>query len=443
MSNSQSDNVEMNQRLTESLLQVNSLMYQLPPSLGIASVATHVVDFSQQSSYSGTNRETVIVDVQTANFVDASASYFKFEVKPNDAGFGFASGSCANIFARVCVRSKQGKEICRLESAGLITKFFERWNYSKQWLDSIGKVQGYSDAKFTAGSVSNTLQYGDEVPTSGKVFILPVQAIIPAFSIIGSKMLPPQMMSGLRLELTLESPNKCFASTNQASLASLSGYTVNAFTCNWKNFVLADAFTRQVNIMASNGLNVMHKEYFHTIVSATSGTQINTDIKKSASKALKCMIVTRLESDIKDDGRDTFRSAPYDYTSFQAHCGTQFYPHQPIVVKDTSSNGNAEAYYYTAYGLDKLEHFHPPSVSRDEFTGYADASNNNVGWNNGMIVFNINKSNVSDLAGMQLNNSRALLLDLTREGTEPIRMDCYLQFLRLSKYTQTSCIVLD
>lgn len=443
MSSDPNQNVEMNQRLTESLLQVNSLMYQLPPSLGIASVATHVVDFSQQSSYSGTNRETVIVDVQTANFVDASASYFKFEVKPEQAGFSFASGSCANIFSRVCVRSKQGKEIARLEGAGLLTKFFERWNYSKQWLDSIGKVQGYSDTKFTAGSVSNTLDYGDEVPTSGKVFILPVQAIVPCFSIIGSKMLPPQMMSGLRLELTLESPDKCFASRNQTSLASLSGYSVNAFTCHWKNFVLADAFTRQINIMASNGLNVMHKEYFHTIVSP-NGTQINTDIKKSCSKALKCMVITRLESDIKGAGRDTLRSAPFDYTSLQAHCGTQFYPHQPLTVKDTSSNGNAEAYYYTAYGMDKLEHFHPPSVSRDEFTGYPDASNNDIGWNNGMIVWNINKSNVSDLAGMQLNNSRSLLLDMTREsGDDAVRLDCYLQFLRLSKYTTTSCIVLD
>ena len=187
----------------------------------------------------------------------------------------------------------------------------------------------------------------------------------------------------------------------------------------------------------------MHKEYFHTIVSS-SGTQLNWDIKKSCSKALKCMIIARVEADITAAGRDSFRSAPYDWSKFQAHIGSDYFPNQPITVNDTSINGNAESYYETNYALDKLEHFHPTSVTPAEFTGFAQGTGSNeIGYNNGMIAFNLNKSNVSDLAGFSLNNSRSMLLDFTRTKTDPIRVDCYLQLLRLSKYTLTNCIVLD
>ena len=442
MSNSPNEIVNLNQKLTESLLQVNSLSYTMPPQLGIASRATHTIDYSQQSSYK--NGETIVVDVQSGtSFVDPQSSYFRFEVKPVASGYGFASGSSANIFSRITVRSKTGKEITRLESANVITKFLERWSYSSQWLDSIGKVQGYSKTKFVVGSVSNTLTYGDEVPSTGKIYIIPVQSIVPCFNVIGSKLLPPQMMSGLRIEFTLSDPETAFATVNQGTLTTLASYQVNNFTCNWKSFKLADQFLRKINEMASNGLNLMHKEYFHTITSS-QGTQVNYDIKKACSKALKCMIISRIEADITASGRDSFRASPYDYSKYQAHIGAEYVPNQPVTVNDMSSNGNAESYYYTNYAMDKLEHFHPPSVTPDEFTGYAVATgSNDIGWNNGMIAFNLNKSNVSDLAGSALNNSRSLLIDLTRTQTTTLRIDSYLSFLRLAKWTLTNCVVLD
>ena len=138
----------------------------MPPQLGIASRATHTIDYSQQSSYK--NGDTIVVDVQSGtSFIDPQSNCFRFEVKPSDDGYGFASNSAANIFSRICVRSKSGKEITRLENANVITKFLERWSYSSQWLDSVGKVQGYSKTKFDA----NVLTYGDEVHLQVK-FIL-------------------------------------------------------------------------------------------------------------------------------------------------------------------------------------------------------------------------------------------------------------------------------
>ena len=99
MSNSSNENIQMNQKLTQSLLAVNSLSYTMPPQLGISSRAMHTIDYSQQSSYSGKNRETIVVDVQSgSSFIDANASYFRFQVQPSAGGYTFASGSAANIF---------------------------------------------------------------------------------------------------------------------------------------------------------------------------------------------------------------------------------------------------------------------------------------------------------------------------------------------------------
>ena len=98
--------------------------------------------------------------------------------------------------------------------------------YTGQWLSTVGRAQGYTNTSFTSGTFSNTSVFGDEVPIGGKLFILPVCSIVPAFSVIGAKLLPSQMISGLRLEFTLASPEMAFATVNQGTLTSMDNYDV-------------------------------------------------------------------------------------------------------------------------------------------------------------------------------------------------------------------------
>lgn len=429
-------NSQLNTGLTESLLQVNQLSYKLPPQISIASKCTHVINYSQQASYNG--GETVIFDCQTGSqFVDPAASYLRLVVTPSASSHGFGSGSVNNIFSRVVVRTQTGAELSRCEDYNLLNKFMERYANSTSWFDSIGKAQGYSN---NVGKAVN--KYCDAVPSTGKVFIVPVQCLMACMNPIGAKLVPPNIMSGLRIEIQLANVNDAFCVVDQSvSPAVLASYTVKRPEMHWKVFELADAFQRKIQEMAAQGLNYLYKETFHTIVS-TSTADINFDIKKAASKALTCRIITRPAAPV--DGKDKFSSAAYNYNTLQANIGENYWPNQKLQIETTPTLDNInEAYYYTAYAVDKLEAWSPTSVTPNQFLGSTPTGALTDDYSNGMICFNLNKSNVSELAGYTTSNSRALLINLKQHSATTVRLDAYLTFLRLAKIMVSNTIVLD
>ena len=425
-------NVSMNGGLAESLLQVNQLSYRLPPQISIASKCTHVINYPQQASYN--NGQTMIFDCQTGSqFVDPASSYLRLVVKPSaDNTHGFGSGSVANIFSRVVVRTATGKELSRVEDARLIMKMLDVYNNSNDWRSTTGASQGYSPETQVVAT------YCDAIPTAGRLFVLPIQTLMPCMSPHGAKLVPPNIMSGLRIELTLASANDAFCSVNQGSVASLASYIVDGAELHLKVHELADAFQRKIQEMSQSGLNYLYKEHFHNIVSPGANTNINFDIKKACSKALTARILVR--SSAITAGRDTLASAVYNFTTLQSHIGSDYFPNQKLQVDGTPDINNVnESYYYALYAQDKLEKWNPSSVNPRQYLGAADYKT----FNNGIISFNFNKSNISDLAGYTTSNSRALLVDLQQASAEDVRLDCYLTFLRLAKVYQSNCVVLD
>ena len=141
----------------------------------------------------------MVLDSQVGtDFVDPKNSYLKMRVSPN-VDSKFISGSVANVINRVLVRTRTGKEICRVENANLLAKFSQLYACETDWQTTLGVSQGYGN---------------ETVPAAGKTFILPLWCI-PCFNV--DKLLPPQMTTGLRIEITLESPQVAFGDTAVAS----------------------------------------------------------------------------------------------------------------------------------------------------------------------------------------------------------------------------------
>ena len=428
-------NTQMNSGLAESLLQINQLDYKLPPQISLASRTNHVINYSQQASYAQAN--TVIFDCQTGSqFVDPACSYLRFTVTPSDSVHSFGSGSSKNLFSRIVVRTATGKELSRVEDANLLMKILDVYNKPDTWRQTLGVNQGYS-------LTSENAAYGDIVPSTGKVFVIPIQDLFPCMSPHGAKLVPPNIMSGLRIEMTLASPNEAFSGRAQGSLLTLASYTVTNCEMHFKVYELADQFQRKIQEMSQSGLNYLYKEHFHTIVSPGSTSSINMDVKKACSKALCARILTRKTAILAVDGRDNMASAPYNYNKIQAHIGSTYYPNQPLQISATPSADNiAEAYHYAVYANDKLEAWSPPGVTPNQFLGRDNTGTSDI-FSSGIVAFNLNKSNVSDLAGVTTSNSRAFLVDLTQDTAVSVRLDVYLTFLRLAKIYLSNTVVLD
>jgi hypothetical protein len=256
--------------LAQSLLQVNNLTYKLPPSLSIATKRMLRNDFFQQSSYSS-GGEIMVLDCQSGNmFVDPHRSLLRFDVKAVGAGATFGSGSGANLFSRIIVRTRSGAEITRLETANLITKFKNRYEKTNDWVISLGEAQGYAE---------NVLATGQ-----GTTCAIRLSDLVPCFDPEGHVLLPPQMMQGLRIEIETNSAASAFVGAGATS------FEINNPRIQFCNVQLGDAFARRIaEVSATQGLSVIHREIFHTQVSSSAAgqTAYNFDIKKACSKAFQ------------------------------------------------------------------------------------------------------------------------------------------------------------
>lgn len=439
MSNDPMMNTQMDGKLVDSLLQVNKISYRMPPQIAIATKAHHTIQYPQQNAYS--NGNTMVWDLQSgSSFVDPACSYLRLRVVPSDGAHCFGAGSACNLFERIVIRTKTGKELTRTENAGLLCRHMQRYEKSENWLKTVGKSQGFTTRK----EVGTVNVYADAVPAVGKLFVIPLQDIFTCFNPVNGALLPAQMCSGMRIEIRLADPDDAFCSVDQAAPAGLLSYTIDRPEIHLKEYTLNDAFQRKVTEMANQGLNLLYKEHYNTIVAQNTNV-INYDIKKAVSKALRNTVITRLSADLSAGGADRVCSAPYNYEKIQSQIGADYFPNQPLQVDGPLDADNVnESYYFALEEQNKLESWDPTSVNPDQFLGSANTGAVGDVFNNGACIFNYCKSNVSSLAGYTVSNSRSAIINLRQEGVaQSVRVDTYLCYLRLAKVMNTNTLVLD
>lgn len=426
-------NAEANDRLVESLLAVNALQFTLPPQLGIATSRKHVVMFPQQASYTGAS--TVIIDSQTGStYVDPFNSYFvlKVNIVVTDGGgeWTWGSGSVANIIDRIIVRSRSGKELSRVESFPLWAKYSQLYSKGRDWCQTIGRSQGYPNYNIAptagTGDLLNT-RYGD-LYTSGQTysFILPL-ALIPCFAPLNGKLLPPQLMEGLRLEITLANPSAVVASHRNVAITAVS--TTVTPELHYDCFTIADQFARKIiDMSARSGLKLLYEEAFHTLVVSSTST-INFDIKKACSKGLRLMLIPRNSTVVGVVNNDPVASSQYSFLTQQINIGSEYIPNQKLTT-GVDSKSFLESYYQTMFAHSALDG--STCISPLQYLGGPSGQATKTEYNSAMSCFTLNKSNVTGLNGFVINNSRALVVNLTSDVNvvASLRLDAFLVHLR-------------
>jgi len=410
--------------LQNSLLQVNKMLYKMPPSLGITARRHHVIDFSQQNTY--TNGQTIVFDLQTGSyFVDGKNSYLRLDVQTDGGQSRFTSGGVTNIISRVVVRTKSGKEWCRCEEFNLYARNILRYEASNNYLEKVGKSYGYDSGV----APTNTAKTRYTIP----------MWLIPCFN--QDKLLPPQIMEGLRIEITLAQVGEALERLGgDPAPDPPTGYSVVNAEIHSDAFDIADQFKRKVAEMsARQGLILVHKEYFHSNVGTISDTNnYNFDIKKACSKACRNFNILRLNANVNNVNVDSMNAEQYDVLKYQAHIGQDYIPNQPIELPDTPDLRNInEAYYDTQFVWGKVNQtWWSNSVKPEDFLGEGDRKE-------GMVAFNLNKSHVTDLDGYVLNNSRALVVDIKCKNIRARKVDTFLQHLRVAKVYTANAEIRD
>jgi len=421
------ENKQAGESVLNNLMQLNKLTYRVPPSLSVAKERRYVSNYPQQRNYG--NGQTLVWNCNTgAQFIDGKRSYFTFKLDTlaaSEAEFG--AGSCANLFRSIRVKSRSGVEISRLEGANLWSHVWQRWNCPPDAFETTLTAQGYGNQIVAAAT---TLGAG------GAKFVFPLY-LIPCFNQSGGRLLPAQLMDGCIIEIELQTPEAAFLSTGP----NPTSFTLSECEIRWDAYQLSDAVARKINEMAArDGLNLVHKEYYRTLVSGNQ-QEYQYDIKKSCSKALGVYACPRNSSAINAFASDSVNLQQQDVVRYQFQIGAVYHPSSPMTnasagVAPTNQTGS-EAYYYSLASWHRTDCHKPSDVSLARFIGDGTAVKM------GIASTSLCKSQVSDLAGVMVNSARALNVDIQCSAAAARRIDTYLCHARLVKVFLENAVVSD
>lgn len=390
-------------------LLVNNLVYKQPAALSLAVARTYSRQFPQKATYGP--GETIRFDLNTgSSYIDPENSYLTFKINASctnaegESYFNWGCGSAMNLIRSVTIRSRSGTELDRVEGANIWSLYQTLSNDTLAYLETTGRVEGWSpEAKWLEGVSASYALYS----TGQNIrFCLPLKRLAGFFAPLkkGQKV-PPQLASGLQLELILDDYRTSIRQANAvvgATGGAITGYTMSSIALMLDAVELTDDTQKTLNYeSASNGLEYSYQRVFTATQDVVAGvSSVSQQVRKAVSQAVRAQTVMTRTSSRFDLTRDSFVTGQFDVTRFQYRLGSLYFPQQMI---ETTGYGDwQETYMLFLETFGKLTHpDKEPAISTSLFDYQASS-----------LCVSLEKDQALNLSGLPINNSRTLELDV-------------------------------
>jgi len=354
-----------------------------------------------------------------ASYINPALSVLQFDVKvtssatPSVASFGFGYGSAINLLRETKCITRGGTEVQRTTHFNLKQSHHDRQNRSSEWFTT--QQAGYNpivqetDGSFTTDSNGYSLNVFHR-------FIIPLACVNPLFKT--EKLLPSHLMSGLRLDLTLESAaNAILAGAEHDATLT---YEIKGAKIVLDCMSLTDAASSALQrISAKNSLEVQFVDDFCTSQNMNS-TALQLTINKACSRALKCVVISRRTDNLNKTHLDAMLCEALPSTiQWQSRAGNHYSPFAP-------AQGIEETYHLLRYSSDG-----PSEIVPEMSTAL---TLNTLYETHHLIKF----------SGMSVNNSRTISVNIDYGGTSASReVVACLSYLKIVKVYLQNCVVLS
>jgi hypothetical protein len=272
------------------------------------------------------------------DYVDTRRSFLTFEVAStlaDDTRWTFGvHGSGCNFFKSIAIFARSGEELCRTEDFNLLKNMMLQFQYSRQWFQRQG-----------AG-----MWYGSKIFNSPQTFVIPMYILSPLFSY--GKLLPAALVSGMRIELTLEQHEKVTFGVSYIDPVVLpedaTTYSISEVKFHLEMVKLGDNIRMAMDeVLATKGIEMVYTGWHHTSLRSESGMTYTTSVSitDSFTRGLRAFARVRaLRSNESDPAnkipleseRDSFRGEHvFPYHTYQWRHGERYYPDKP-----NASNGS-------------------------------------------------------------------------------------------------------
>ena len=372
---------------------VNNLVYRQPVDLSLAKSRTHTKQFFQRSDYTSAPGKTAICDWNTgASYIHCANSFlvFDLEVRTTSATthqFYFGTGSAMNIINRLNIRTKSGSEIDRVDYVPLWSRVDVEYNCDKDYKESVMSMAGYGSQQLFLSE-----QPGERVFRMA----IPLERLAPCFRPLKGQLMPPQLASGLHVEMVFEDVNNILRSSSDSEPST---YHVTNIHFLLDQVDLSDEAQKAISVeSAETGLEWVTPRVYAVQTSLAGGvTNASVQIRKAVSQATRAYTVVQKASQYNSKTEDATASASFPATAkFQYNLGSLYFPNQE--VSDTNSATPVSSFIEALYTFDK---------TKDSKRG-TDMALLKFSQTSSILAMTSSRDDQLYLSGLNVNNSRAL-----------------------------------
>ena len=260
--------------------------------------------------------------------------------------------------------------------------------------------------------------------TADTVLCIPLCELDPFFDLYDGKLLPANVASGLRVEITWAPLAQALVTVEAGGTGNASTYTISEIEFRTESVTLADSAMAVLNKEAStNGVEITYDRVYTTSKNTGDAGDDNIEIRKAVSLAKSAFCVTIPNGALTDITLDSFLSDPYTFTSADFRLGNQYYPFQPI-------ENVKEGYFNYLKHYNKLKALNDTDTTLNTFT-----------LTQSQICASFETDDSLNLTGLPLNSSRILECRFVRTGTTVIKSYVFLTYTALCRASLSNCSV--
>lgn len=374
-------------------LMTNNLIYEQPKALSLAVNRTFTNHyFTRDTFLSAGKSSTAICDWNTGtSYINLENSYLTFKLQSIGGNANFGSASAMNIINEIRIRSRSGTELDRVELANVWSHKNSIYTKSDAYLKTLGTAQGFGEAREGATDPANVNT------TTPQRFALPLSVMAPFFSPMKKQLLPPQLASGLRIEIVFED----YATALFEKTDDVTGYNVTDIRFVLDSVDMTDDTQRTINMESANdGLEYAYERVYTATHQQLAGTlNLSMQVRKAVSQACFSNAIAMVSAARTSVTNDSFKSNAFPWKSYQFRLGSLYFPFQRVDIQGTADT--AEPYTLTMATYDKIRH--PYVETSIDLKTYNDEQ--------GMLATSFEKDMSLNMSGLPINNSRVLELN--------------------------------
>lgn len=399
----------------------NGLLYVMPQSLSSTVDKTFIRQQAQRQTY--LPGQTMVFDMNTGSrYIDPDNCFLYLDVftdSPTDKTLDTnytplreQVGALA-LIEEIHIHAKSGIELDRIQEVNQYAYTRALLRDGRDHYNDWARIWGGGEWVATHAPING--QIGSTTRTR---VCLPMKLLSGLFDpVVKGMKMPPGLLSGARIEITLESFARAFSSDVGASAATT--YTVENPIIICMSHELNDNSQSVLNeTSVENGLEYTYCRAF-TAVQPSNSNNVNIQIKKAVSQGLRAFAVPIKSTSYENRAEDAFWS-DLSFNNYQYRVGSNFFPQQRI-------DSAIEGYLTTTsiYNKGRVSDWNPPALNFDEYAGAAPNYIQGAGFETDSAI---------NLSGIPINNSATCTIESTvNAGGNEYRWMVFLEYVAVAR----------